>query len=57
MVPVLLVLYVCVAANFITHIMSMIMGFWCTRNFNKGLKERVFNNRVDKWIQQRWSNK
>jgi hypothetical protein len=56
-VPVLLVLYVCVAANFITHIMSMIMGFWCTRNFNKGLKERVFNNRVDKWIQQRWSNK
>jgi hypothetical protein len=55
MLPVLQVLYVCVAANFITHIMSMVMGFWCKRNFNKGLRERVFNTKIDKWFQERWS--
>lgn len=55
--PVIQVLYVCIAANLITHIMSIAMGYWCTRNFNTGLKEKVFNNKVDKWVQERWSSK
>ncbi|CAF0735878.1 unnamed protein product [Rotaria sordida] len=57
LVPILQVLYVCISFNLLAHILSMVLGFWCTRNFNKGLKERVFNNKIDKWIQQRWSNK
>jgi len=36
--------------------MSMVMGLWCKRNFNKGLRERVFNTKIDKWFQERWSN-
>jgi hypothetical protein len=56
MVPVLIVLYVCAGVNFVLHIMSLIMGFWCTRNFKQGLKERVFNNKIDKWVQHRWSS-
>ncbi|CAF3408795.1 unnamed protein product [Rotaria sp. Silwood1] len=57
LVPILQVLYVCISFNLLAHILAMMLGFWCTRNFNKGLKERVFNNKIDKWIQQRWSNK
>ncbi|CAF3634936.1 unnamed protein product, partial [Rotaria sp. Silwood2] len=57
LVPILQVLYACVSFNLLAHILSMVLGFCCTRNFNKGLKERVFNNKIDKWIQQRWSNK
>lgn len=53
-VPILQVLYACMSANLIAHIISMILGFWCTRNFNQGLKERVFNNKLDKWFQERW---
>ncbi len=53
-VPILNVLYVCITANLLAHIISMILGFWCTRNFNQGLKEKVFNNKLDKWIQERW---
>ncbi|CAF1341391.1 unnamed protein product [Rotaria magnacalcarata] len=55
LVPVLQVLYVCISANLLTHILSMGMGFWCTRHFKQGLKEKVFNNKIDKWIQKRWS--
>jgi len=33
------------------------MGFWCTKNFKHGLKEKVFNTGIDKWVQQRWSSK
>ncbi|CAF3506490.1 unnamed protein product [Adineta steineri] len=53
-VPILHVLYVCLTANLLAHIISMILAFCCTRNFNKGLKERVFNNKFDKWFQQRF---
>ncbi|CAF2474279.1 unnamed protein product [Rotaria sp. Silwood2] len=49
------VLYVCIAANFLTHILSMIFASICIRNFGKGLKEKIFNNRLDKWFQKRWS--
>lgn len=55
MLPVIGVLYVCVIANILSHFTSLIMGFWCTRNFKHDLKERVFNTRIDKWVQQRWS--
>ncbi|CAF0790800.1 unnamed protein product [Rotaria sordida] len=48
-------LYVCIAANILTHILSMIFAFICIRNFGKGLKEKVFNNRFDKWFRKRWS--
>jgi hypothetical protein len=54
-VPILNVLYVCISANFVTHIMSIVFGFLCTRNFNQGLKDKVFNNKFDKWFQERWS--
>jgi len=33
----------------------MLFGGWCVRNFKKGLKEKVFNNRVDKWISAHWT--
>ncbi len=56
MVPVLIVIFVCAAANLILHVLSLVMGFLCTRNFKQGLKERVFNNKIDKWVQERWSS-
>ncbi|UJR16140.1 hypothetical protein I4U23_003051 [Adineta vaga] len=54
LVPILHVLYVCISANLLAHIISMIMGFWCTRNFRKGLKEKLFNSKLDKWIRTRF---
>lgn len=57
MLPVIGVLYVCVVANILSHFTSLVMGFWCTKNFKHGLKEKVFNTGIDKWIQQRWSSK
>ncbi|CAF3454606.1 unnamed protein product [Rotaria socialis] len=56
LVPVPKALYVCIAANLLTHISSMIFAFICILNFRKGLKEKIFNNRLDKWFQQRWSS-
>ncbi len=53
LVPILQVLYACITANLLAHIISMILGLWCARNFNQGLKEKVFNNKLDKWIQER----
>ncbi|CAF4721919.1 unnamed protein product [Rotaria sp. Silwood1] len=55
LVPVPKALYVCIVANILTHLLSMIIACICIRNFGKGLKERVFNNRFDKWFQKRWS--
>ena len=49
-------LYVCIGTNLLAHVLSMIFAFLCTRNFGQGLKERVFNNRFDKWFQKRSSN-
>ena len=57
LVPILNVLYVCLSLNLLAHILSLGFGYWCVRNFNKGLKEKVFNNRLDVWIQERWSSK
>jgi hypothetical protein len=37
--------------------MSMAMGFWCTRYFKTGLREKVFNTKLDKWFQQRCSKR
>ncbi len=51
-VPVPYALYVCVVLNMITHILSIFFAFLCFRNFGKGLKERVFNNRADKLLQR-----
>ncbi|CAF1020941.1 unnamed protein product [Adineta steineri] len=45
-------LYVCIGTNFLSHILSLIFAFLCIHNFGKGLKERVFNNRIDKWFQR-----
>jgi hypothetical protein len=55
LVPILNVLYICISANLLTHIISLIFGSLCARNFDKGLKDKVFNNKFDKWIQERWS--
>ncbi|UJR30542.1 hypothetical protein I4U23_018072 [Adineta vaga] len=44
-------LYVCIGINFLTHILSVIFASLCVRNFGKDLKQRVFNNRFDKWFQ------
>ncbi|CAF3446497.1 unnamed protein product [Rotaria sp. Silwood1] len=55
LVPVPKALYVCIVANILTHLLSMIFACMCIRNFGKGLKERVFNNRFDKWLQKRLS--
>ena len=44
-------LYVCMGINFVTHILSLIFGYLCVRNFGKDFKQRVFNNRFDKWFQ------
>jgi hypothetical protein len=48
-------LYVCIGINFLTHISSLVLAFLCIRNFGKGLKGRIFNNRIDKWFQRHWS--
>ncbi|CAF1479080.1 unnamed protein product [Rotaria magnacalcarata] len=56
LVPVPKALYVCIAANLFTHISSMIFAYICILNFRQGLKEKIFNNRLDKWFQQRWSS-
>jgi hypothetical protein len=49
-------LYVCIGTNLLAHILSMVFGFLCVRNFGKELKDRVFNNRFDKWFQKRSSD-
>ncbi|CAF0892543.1 unnamed protein product [Adineta ricciae] len=46
-------LYVCMGINFVTHILSFVFGCFCIRNFGKDLKQRVFNNRFDKWFQSK----
>ena len=54
LLPTLIVFYVCISVNLVIHILSIVLGFWCTRNFNKGLKEKVFNTKIDRWIQGHW---
>lgn len=53
-VPILNVLYICVSFNIVTHIASMVLSLICARNFNKGLKDKMFNNKLDQWFQAHW---
>jgi hypothetical protein len=55
--PIKGVLYVCMALNILTHISAFVLGIICMRNFGKGLKERVFNSRADKWFQNFFSRR
>jgi len=52
LIPVPTVLYVCIGVNIFTHLASFVVGFVCMKNYGKGLKERIFNNQLDKWFQK-----
>ncbi|CAF1017676.1 unnamed protein product [Adineta ricciae] len=54
LLPIFGVLYVCISANLLAHITSIIFGFWCTRQFGKGLQDKLFNSKIDKWIRERF---
>ncbi|CAF1032056.1 unnamed protein product [Didymodactylos carnosus] len=40
LVPLLSVLYVCVGINLVTHLLALVFGGLCAKNFGKGLKEK-----------------
>ena len=53
--PVFTVLYVCIGLNVFTHILSIVLSLFCVGNFGKGLKEKVFNSKLDKYFHKRLS--
>lgn len=54
-VPVPVALFVCMALNICSHIASCVCAGLCVKNFGKGLKEKVFNNRADKLFRKCFS--
>mgnify|MGYP006892772657 FL=1 len=48
-------LYLCMAFNFLGHIASFVIGMMCVKNFGRGLKEKVFNNRMDRFFRPYFS--
>ncbi|CAF3934218.1 unnamed protein product [Rotaria sp. Silwood1] len=50
LLPMLPVLYVCLSFNFVFHLSSIGLGFWCKKNFNNGLKEAAFQTDFDTFI-------
>ncbi|CAF3873030.1 unnamed protein product [Rotaria magnacalcarata] len=56
LISILPALYTCVAVNFVSFILSIVFAIKCIRNFDKGLKERVFHSKLDQWLQGKLSN-
>ena len=51
-IPVIVVLYVCIGLNLCTHLITMVLTVICVGNFGKGLKERVFNSKLDRYFDE-----
>jgi hypothetical protein len=53
--PLQAVLYVCIGLNIVTHLLSIGLSIVCVRNFGRGLKEKVFDSKADKFFQKYFS--